>query len=391
MAYGIRTRASGYRRGGRRSVPRATYTPRRAPARRRTYRRKAVRRSSRFSRGDASVRRPMDAGEKFAALQMDPFEVQNFGGKIPDSNTVPSVAVSNSELFPITLTTGTNTKCYAYFPSVTWAQATATEGVTSWSWPATFGGATNFSKRTDYGTTYELDRPVAHGIRITSGVAPTDASGFVHIAIAYESWLGESTWAFPSTPQGLSSYQWYKRVSLASLTQTPITICNKYIDETAFRYRSAIAQPVDNAGQTNFHTGGGWGAILIAVEGGSAGILNPCNIEWIYHSECVPKSTGVASGSPAAPFNPTVMSGTSNMVANTDLTHTEINQASYVQQARQMFAQGAGQASSDIFSNYVAPAISRAGYAAVSGGAYLASRQFGIGGVNNNPNRLALN
>jgi len=391
MAYGTRTRTTGYRRGSRRGVPRATYTSRRAPVRRRTYRRKAVRRSPRFRRGDASVSRAMDPGEKFAALQIDPFEIQNYGGKIPDSNTVPSVAVSNTELFPITLAVGTNTKCYAYWPSVTWSQVASTEGPTSWTWPATFGGTSNFAKRTDYGTTYELDRPVAHGIRITSGVAPTDASGFVHIAIAYESWLQESTWAFPLSPQGLSSYQWYKRVSLASLTQTPLTICNKYIDETAFRYRSAIATPVDNAGQTNFHTGGGWGAILIAVEGGATGILNPVNVEWIYHSECVPKSTGVASGTPAAPFNSSVMSGTSNMVANTDLTHTEVNQLSYVNQARQMFYQGAGQASSDIFSNYIAPAISRAGYAAVSSGAYMASRQFGIGGVNNNPNRLALN
>jgi len=386
--YGSR-RYSSY--GYRRSAARPTYTPRRTYTRKRTTRRKP-RRASSWRRPDATMNNRMaDPGEKFALLQMDPFEVQNFGGKIPDSNTVPSVAVSSTDLHALTLAVGTNSKCYAYNASVTWSEVASVEGAAGWTWPAAFGGTTDFTKRTDYTATYELDRPVAHGIRISSGVAPTDASGFVHIAIAYESWLAETTWQFPTTAAGLSSYQWYKRVSLASLTQTPITVSNKYIDETAFRYRGANARPVDNATQTTFHTGSGWGTILIAVEGGSAAILNPLNIEWVYHSECVPKFAGVATGSPAAPFNPTVMSGTSNMVANTDLTHTEVNQASYVQQAQEAFSQGVGQASTDIFNNYVAPAAARAGYAAVQTGAYLAAQRFGIGGVNNNPNRLALN
>ena len=340
------------------------------------------------ARGGGSM---LDPGQKFALLQIDPFEFMVFGGKIPDSNTVPSCAVSSADLFPINLTTGTNMKCYAYPASVTWSQVAAIEGAGAWSWPALFAGATNYSKRTDYTNTYELDRPVAHGVRISSGVAPTDAAGFVHIAIGYESLLNESTWPFPTTPTGLAGYQWYKRVSLASLTQTPLTVCNKYVDETAFRYRASNTEPIYNASQGSFQTGTGWGVIFIAVEGGAAGVLNPVNLEWVLHTEAVPKASGVASGSPAAPFNSTVMSGTSNMVANADLTHTEINQSQYVSQAMSNFQSAVSDVGQRAYNEYIVPAAGRFANAAVYGAYNYATQRYGISGVNNNPNRLALN
>jgi len=371
----------------RRSYSRATYVPRRT-RRRAPVRRRRARAS--FPRPDALVPKVLGPGEKFALLQIDPFESRGLGGKIPDSTTVPSLSVTTTEIVNLDLAVGTNSRCWGFTPAVSATIVSATEGAGSWTWAAAYGGTGSSSKRTDYIAAYELDRPVAHGVRISSGVAPTSATGFVHVAIAYEGYYNQATWPFPTTTAGMAAYAWYKRVPLASLTQTPMTIINKYVDETAFRYRDSTAAAYTNAGIAEFHTAGGWGTILIAVEGGAAGQLNPIQAEWVYHSEAIPKNTGVASGTPAAPMNSTILSGTSQMVANTDLTHTEVNQSSYQEAALAVFSAAVGEAGDVVFQNVALPIVQNLGRYAVYGAANMAANALGIGGVNNNIERNSL-
>lgn len=330
--------------------------------------------------------------QKFLLAQADPFDPSVFGAKIPDSSTVPSVAITDIENVPLTLAVATNQKCYAFLPSYGLAAVAATEGAAGWTWQAAFAGGANRAKRTNYVAQYELDRPVAHALRITSAVAPTAATGFVHVAIAFESDFLETTWTWPTSTSGMSGYQFYKRVTLASLTQSPLTIINKFTDETAFRYSASQLSTTtgNNTGDVNtFQILGGrsWGALLVAFEG--TGSLSPVNVEHLLMTEATVKFDSVVSGTSAAPSQPSVLAGASNMSANSDFSHTEQQQDSHIAKALREAAVGMAQAGEDIAGAF-APYARDAGYRAAMGGlAYMSrSAPVGLPGINN-ANRIA--
>jgi len=332
---------------------------------------------------------PLTPGEKFLLAQVDPFEPRCYGAKIPDTAVIPTVAIYNSQLYTPLLTTATNVNCYAFLPTYNAGIIPATEGAASWTWPATFTGGLDWNKASDFKATFEAVRPVAYGIRLSSSVAPTTATGFVHIAIATETFDNATSWPFGTTITALQDYPFYRRVTLASLTQSPLTIINKYVDETAFRFSGADTQGVQNAGAMMFHIPWSWGQILIAVENMPS--VQPLSCEMIMHSECIPKQTGIVQGTPAAPSEPSILASVAHMSANVDATHTEDQQDSYVQQALNVAAQGA----SDAFGHYATSAHAAIGRAAYTFGygataSALGSLTRGVLGINNNPNRLAL-
>jgi len=333
----------------------------------------------------------LDPGEKFLLGQADPFEPKVVGAKIPDSNTVPSVAVPTSQLSTPNLG-GAGVDAVAYLPWLTNGILDATSGATAWTWPAAYSGAGvgDWNNASAFRTSFELARPVAHGIRLSSSVAPTSATGFVHIAVAYESFNSSATWPYATTIAQMSGYSWYKRVTVASLTQTPLTIVNKYIDETAFRYSGADTGGAENALAMEFHVPFGWGAIIIATEGAPA---NPLQAEMILHCEAIPKNSSVIQGNSAAPYSPSIIGATAQMSANTDFTHNEENQKEHIATALGNAAlQGVADAGSALFNNAVLPGVRSFAYNAAGRAAALglAAVSRGIGGVNNDPNRLAL-
>jgi len=260
-----------YRRryGRRRSYPRRSYSysSRRAAPRVRRRRTTTTKRRSVKAKCECP-QVGLDPGQKFLLAQADPFEPRCLGAKIPDSNTVPSVPVALSELFNITTASAGDGRCFAFIPTFsTSIVSSTTAGPSSWTWGAVFAGGANWTKRTTFATSFEVTRPVAHGIRLSCNNAPTTTTGYVHIAVAVESFRNSTTWPYATDVAGLSGYSWYKRVTLASLTQSPLTVINKYIDETAFRYVGADTNAVQNATELMFHVPWSWGAILIAVEG----------------------------------------------------------------------------------------------------------------------------
>ena len=379
------------RRSYRRSYP-VTRTRRRTGTKR--PRRRTVRSKTQCSNvGDLSP------GQKFLLAQADPFDPQCQGAKIPDANTVPSVGFPMTELTSLSTVAVGDVRCWGFMPGITNSIVASTGGVASWTWAATFGGFSNWSKRSAVTNVFELSRPVAHGIRISCPNAPTTTTGFVHIAVAYESFNNISTWPWPTDVAGISGYQQYKRVTLASLTQSPLTIINKYTDETAFRYTSPDRTDAPSPGGTQsgsleFNIPYSWGAILIAVEGAAS--TSPLVIEQILHSEGIPKSSSFLMGGMAAPYSPSILGATANMVAKTDIAHTEDQQESYISSALGHAYAGASQALGELGSA-AGGALRQAVYNGVMGAARLglgaaagvvANR--GLPGVNANPNRLAL-
>jgi len=386
MAY-RRVASKGKRRYNRRYAPTVR---RRAPVRRRAV----SRRSRRYPTVDkCKCPGELSPSEKFVLANIDPFEPRCLGAKIPDSSTIPSLSICDIENQDLTLTTTTNSKCYAFMPQYTSGIVAATDGAGSWSWQALYAGATNRSKRSSYTTAYELDRPVAHAIRLVSQVAPTSATGFVHVAIAFESNYLQTSWPWPTTTATMSGYPFYKRVTLASLTQSPLTIINKFTDETAFRYSSSgsgnatsgTLQGTDNT----FQVARNWGTILIAFEG--VGSAAPLSVEHLLITEATPNVSGAVSGTTAAPGNNNILNGVGHMSANTDFTHTETTQNSYMSQALGAFTQAAADQTSEYVSNLAANFGANAGRAATTLAFNMLARGMspnnGLPGINNE-NRL---
>jgi len=333
----------------------------------------------------------MPPSVKFALAQLDPFDASVAGAKVPDSNCQPSISTTDIEQFSLTSSAvATDLQGRAYRPSYTWAVVNGTAGgAVNWgaAWNTTVA---NRAKRGAYIAAIELSRPVAHAIRLSSQLSPTTASGFVHIGISTESHYGVATWQYPTTVAEISGLQFYKRVTLASLTQSPLTVINKYIDDTAFRY-SASNIDTGTATTMTFHTDQSWGAIVVIVEGAPVNSVI-LSAEHLLISEGIPDKNGPILGTPAATNSPGVLTAVSEMSTNTEPAHTEADQQGYITRGGNVLVNAAREQGEAVFNAVGVPILQHMGRTGVN----MAAQQFynmvtgtgGIGGINSNPHRL---
>lgn len=326
----------------RRIVRRASIRRRPMMRRRRAYKQRAA-------AAICSCPKQLTPGDKFVLIQSDPFDTKYFGAKVPDSSTLPSMSTPVQYNLPLSSTANAADNpslahAWAFYPSVYSCNVIA-QGVSAstFSWTAASAGTSNAPQYASFQTQFEAFRPTAHAIRLSCPFAPTSTTGFVHIAIATETVynsagvVGAGYTRLPTSLSDLSGYTFYKRVTLASLTQSPITLINKWTDETAFRYISPFAnQNVDGTGSAlTFNIPFQWGALIVAVEGIStdttAGkVITPLQAEVVLHTECIPDKASTLLGSTPAAFSAGLMSSVSQAVANTDFAHTEDQQESTI-------------------------------------------------------------
>jgi len=337
---------------------------------------------------------------KFALAQLDPFHPLSLGAKIPDSNTMPSIANCSQDQVACPLATTGFLTGFAFRPFYNYATIAATPASASTvTWGAAVG--TNASNRRDY-TAFvaqmEASRPVAHAIRLVSQLAPTSATGFVHIGLSVESYYGNSaaTWQFPTTVNEMSGLAFYKRVTLASLTQSPLTVINKWIDERGFQYHDpsqSTTIATAPAGEVVSPFGWDWSSIVVLVEGAPT-TPSPLSAEHILLTESLPKKDSILIGTQAAPNSPGTISAVSTMASEQDFSHVEAGQESYIDRGLDALARGASTAGEQVFNNVAGPLLQRVGSSAVSfaGNALLNAigGRGGLPGVNSNPNRLAI-
>lgn len=377
------------RRSARRYTPRSynrSYSSYRRPTRKRVTRKRATAMKSKCECPVA-----LTPGQKFAMAQLDPFDVIVNGAKIPDSNTQPSIANTDMELVTLSSGLAGTLAGIAFRPFYTWGTITPPTA-SPIVWGAFATNATNRSKRTNWASAMELSRPVAHAIRISSPLAPTSASGFVHIAISTESLYNVSSWQFPTTVAEISNLQFYKRVTVASLTQSPLTVINKWIDDTAFRYSNSTAPP-DSAGPQSFQTDYSWGTIVVIVEAAPVS-TQVLSFEHLLLSEGIPDKNAVLIGSPAASNSPETLSAVSHMATTQEPFHNEAEQESYIQRGVNAIVEGAAAQGEATFQHIGVPLARAAGgfaaRTAINYGLMAVAGVAGIAGVNNNPNRLGL-
>jgi len=261
--------------------------------------------------------------------------------------------------------------------------------------------ATNALNRRDitaFKTAFEATRSVAHAIRVCSQLAPTAATGFVHIGLSVESYHNATTatWQFPTTVNEMVGLAFYKRVTLASLTQSPLTVINKWIDDRAFQYQdsgqaAAISTTAGNEITSPF--GWSWATIVVLVEGAPA-TPSPLSAEHLLLTESLPQKNGILIGTAAAPNSPGTISAVSAMSSQQDFSHTEAGQDTYINQGLNAIARGATTAGEQTFNNVAVPLLQQVGYGLASTAMNMAfnsmTGQGGLPGVNSNGNRLAL-
>jgi len=335
----------------------------------------------------------MTPTQKYMFAQLDPFDTKSSGAKIPDSNMMPSITNTDTDIQSLTTSAvGTDIRAVAFRPAYRSGVVYGTAGAVV-DWGATFAAnAVNRSKLTPYSAQIELTRPTAHAIRLTSPVAPTAATGFIHLGISTETFYGKTTWELPTTVAAMANLQFYKRVTLASLTQSPLTMINKWIDDTAFRYSAPNSQ-VAGAAENEFQTDLGWGIMVVMTEGCPVS-TNVLSIEHLLLSEGIPQRDGVFIGSQAAPNAPAAISATTSAIAEIEPFHNEAQQDSYINQGLTAMANGARASGEMAFNNFALPLLERFGFAAGATAATVAAQRIagvgGIQGVNSNPARLAI-
>jgi len=379
---------------------------RRAPARRAsTYSR--VRKGRRSSTRPRSSSKPcicpgeLSPSARFALAQLDPFHPQALGAKIPDTNTMPSIANCSVDQVASPLATTGFLTGFAFRPAYNAAVIAATPvSATAVSWGAS--ASANASNRRDYTqfvAQMEAVRPCAHAVRLISQLAPTTATGFVHIGLSTESYYSATgnTWQFPTSVNEMTGLAYYKRVTLASLTQTPLTVINKWIDERGFMYQDpnqVAALTSSTANEVNSPFGFSWSNIIVLIEGAPV-TPSPLSAEHLLLTESIPRKDSILIGTQAAPNSPGTMSAVSTMSGDTDFSHVEAGQESHIQAGLNSFSRAAATAGEQVWNNVAAPLLQRVGSAAgtAAGNALLNAvrGRGGLPGVNSNPSRLMLN
>jgi len=294
---------------------------------------------------------------KFFRAQVDPFNRDTIGVRVPDASTTPSSAVYCYDTTSLQLTAGSTTgaACAMVFtPSLkvmNMISTVNTNTATTFNWGTNFTGfAGPTSKLANLINSYNVYRPVAHGIRISCAGAATATTGFLHIGLVSLDTFGatgiQSLNYMPTSISDMQSLQSYRKVTLSSLTQNPLVVVNKYFDQTAWRYTDINSNEyAQAAAPSEFQLPQSWMAIIIAAEGhGLAAATQIVSVECINHIECCSKPNAVNPDSPAEPANSRLMEATSCAVGQTGSSFIEgtIDQKEYESDCMNIFAKALG-------------------------------------------------
>lgn len=307
-----------------------------AAAPRPAYRRRTRRRFTRFRRpiyrrkARRVVRRRRVRRRvlpKFVRAQINPFDVNVDGVKIPDSNTIQSTPLKIEDQFNGVATDANGLIALGFIPTlVNNRVGYSAVSASTWSWNAAFGGGQDSSRKTAVADNYNLFRPCAHGLRITCSAAPTTITGNLHVGIATTSNFGASTWTWPTSIADLANCQGYRKYPLAMLTQQGVNVVNKFLDCTATKYIDTLSDGYTATGTDITMQTNGWAAIIIAVEGApvSTAVLS---IAEVMHLEAIPKVSAVDNSTPAAPYDVNTLMETSRLSGNIAPTFSDAESA----------------------------------------------------------------
>lgn len=187
---------------------------------------------------------------KFALANINPFNRDCYGARIPDDSTVPSSPFYTYDTVRLNLGTSAPNSLLGcvFIPSVDYGCTSAVAGVgANITWP-NYGGAGNIfnnllqvSNKQNIKNNYTMYRTVSHGIRLACPGTLVGTTGNIHIALVpfeYNSIMQNNTIPFqlPKNIPEISQMPGYRKIPLAELCLKPLIVVNRFCDETAFRY-----------------------------------------------------------------------------------------------------------------------------------------------------------
>jgi len=312
---------------------------------------------------------------KFALGQINPFDPNVKGARVPDQNTAPSDTFYAQDESFVTVGSANWAGCKAFNPvirnTITVADYAGTE---AWSWQAAYGGNFACGNNVSIEAQFQLYRPVAHGVKIQCASSNLNADGFVHVALYSQSLRG-STWQLPSSVSQMSECPYYKRVPLSALSSNgPLYVVNKYMDPSAHIYRDVTYRAAQSS-ENEFSTQFGWMTIVVAVTGTQTNSSVIC--ELITHYEGTLRQTGFGQARAAEPSDTVLYDSVTQAVSSSnpiiqtvdDLTRAPLHVAEFVDDMANAIGNSAlGQAMSAVIPPVVsAPLrIARAGLSATA-------------------------
>jgi len=273
---------------------------------------------------------------KFALGQINPFDPNVKGARVPDQNTAPSDTFYAQDETGVSVQTTNFAQCKAFMPCVRHVLAQSNvSSTTGWSWPALYGGKFSTGNLTSIEAQFQLYRPVSHGVKIQCATSNLNAEGYVHVAL-YSASTRDSTWLLPENINEMSECPYYKRIPLAQLSNNgPLYVVNKYMDPSAHVYRD-ITYTAAQSSENEFMTTFGWMTILVAV----TGVTNNSSVlvENIAHFEGTLRKTAFGQARSAEPSDTVLYDSvtqavsTSNPIVQTidDLTRAPMHVAEFV-------------------------------------------------------------
>ncbi len=271
------------------------------------------RRRSMIPRGPAGV------DSQFARALVDPFSSEADGVKVPDSNQQDSVAFRLVQDIAITtdLASGTTAFVVNPYPGSLVLQALTVLSPTAWTFPAASYAPTQpAAAALQIGLNFNAIRPVAWGLRGDCQQSLNNAQGTIHTCLfaADFSYAGPQG-SFPTTISGMKAMPTYQRWPIQALVNNEMLVVGYPTDESAYRYRTAIAGGTMPEGNFVSPTGSvdqlcGWYLMCVAISG-NLNTANPINFEVVVHYEGIQNDKGVTGnsanyqqGSKAAPYVP---------------------------------------------------------------------------------------
>lgn len=346
--------------------PATTVAPRRS-YRRRRYRRSRYsrysRRRPRYSRFRRRRRRTIQSplNNKFLLAQIDPFNEDCRGAKIPDCNTYPSTAFRVDDVWTALSTDANGIVARAFQPTIVNQIIDHVAATSStWTWQANYAGGHDSSRLSNIIANFSLFRPVAHGVRITCPGVPTSVTGQLHVAIVTDDCRSQTSWNLPQSISEMSNCMFYQRFPLNQFTQQGVTIVNKFLDCTATRYMNPNSDGVANSSDINFQTNG-WGVIMVVVEGGGNAQL-VLEVENVLHVEAIALKSGLSTSTPAAPYNVGVLQNVSRMAGQTPAAFSDTGRNEYFQDVANSVRTGIRRSEIFALNNIITPAAERMGY-----------------------------
>lgn len=260
---------------------------------------------------------------KYLLAQIDPFNSTAEGAKIPDQDlTWSSTCYSETE---VTLATDATYGLAAalFYPDPSSDQATGTaNATTNWGLAANWTSQSSVPNITAIRAAYGLLRCVAWGVRFYCPGAVGTTVGRVHVCLVPIDYgtTGYTT-ACPTSVSTMMQLPGYQNWPLQDLIQDTVMVTGRMTDLAgAYRYRDAAVPWNVGSAQVvaGVETSAGWYGIMIVVEG--AGVSqNVVSVEVRKHYEAQIKGNtgaGVLHTTPGAPYQPTILAASNNIVAN---------------------------------------------------------------------------